>query len=164
MGEPEGDPVTVVTAATGPTVAAVRVVFPGGATDQMAPVDGWVVLAGPEPTGLANGASLGTLTALNAAGHVVSSSTVEQGLKPAVTAPSCVPACPLNPKLVPPVSAPSVAPAATPGGSGCTGVACGSVVPGNPPPAALKNVGAGSLACPMLPARGAGGTSGSTGG
>ncbi|MGI8751347.1 MAG: hypothetical protein ACR2MN_03375 [Acidimicrobiales bacterium] len=81
-GIPEGDPTATVVAATGAGVAKVRVEFTGGATDEMAPAQGWVALAagvsGPPTSGTA---PVGTLTALNASGRVLSteSATMESG-------------------------------------------------------------------------------------
>ncbi len=82
IGIAEGDPTATVLAAAGPGVAKVRVEFTGGATDEMAPAQGWVALAagvsGPPTSG---SAPVGTLTALNASGRVLSteSATMESG-------------------------------------------------------------------------------------
>jgi hypothetical protein len=80
LGVPEGDPTLVVTAYAGKGVAEVRVTgFSGSVTDTMAPVSGWVALAGPTAASSASVASpvkAGTLTALNASGQVLASQTV----------------------------------------------------------------------------------------
>ncbi len=80
LGVAEGDPTLVVTAYSGSGVAEVRVTgFSGGATDTMVPVSGWVALAGPTTASSASIASpvkVGTITALNASGQVLSSQTV----------------------------------------------------------------------------------------
>jgi hypothetical protein len=79
LGVAEGDPTLVVTAYAGKSVAEVRVTgFSGGATDTMVPVSGWVALAGSTTASSASVASpvkVGTITALNASGQLLSSQT-----------------------------------------------------------------------------------------
>jgi hypothetical protein len=87
VGVAEGDPVLVVTAATGPGVTQVTETgFTGGATDSMAPVKGLVALAGPtsapSSASLRSPLKLGTLTALNASGKVLASESVTWPLIP----------------------------------------------------------------------------------
>ncbi|MGH9077556.1 MAG: hypothetical protein ACRDY0_08925, partial [Acidimicrobiales bacterium] len=53
LGQAEADPTLVVVVATGSGVATVRVAFAGGATDQTAPVKGWVALASQVGSALA---------------------------------------------------------------------------------------------------------------
>ncbi len=89
VGVAEGDPVLVVTAAAGSGVAQVRETgFSGGATDVMAPVHGWVALAGPTSTPSSSKAGsplkVGTITALSASGKVVASESVTWPLAVAV--------------------------------------------------------------------------------
>jgi hypothetical protein len=101
VGAAEGDPTAVVLASTASTVTSVRVAFAGGASDRMTPVDGWVVLAGPVSSSLANnGGSVGALTAYNASGAVVATTAVTDGLT-ALPNMVCA-ACPAGPPhLVP---------------------------------------------------------------
>jgi hypothetical protein len=83
----------------GPTVASVHMSFADGGNDEMAPVDGWVILAhvGKSP--------FGTVEALDANGHVIGSTSippapgptagVSSGMPPASPAsPACGPATP----------------------------------------------------------------------
>ncbi len=102
IGVAEGDPVLVVTASTGSGVAQVRETgFSGGATDTMAPVRGWVALAGPTstPSSPKVGSSppkVGTITALSASGKVLAAQSVTWPL---------IPSAPATPRL--PIGAPS---------------------------------------------------------
>jgi len=91
IGVAEGDPVLVVTAATGTGVAQVRETgFTGGATDSMAPVHGWIALAGPtsapSSSSLKSPLKVGTVTALSASGKVLASESVTWPFPP-VAAP-----------------------------------------------------------------------------
>jgi hypothetical protein len=91
----EGDPVWWVAVEVDSTVASVRMTFPGGSTDQMAPVNGIAVLAGRvAPTVAAGGPGpyvvRGTLDLLGADGTVLRTVTLPQ--EPvAVPAPAPVP-------------------------------------------------------------------------
>ena len=81
LGVAEGEPVVVITAQVGRNVASVRETgFSGGASDEMAPVQGWVALAGPTaaPSAAApqKAVKLGTITALDASGKVLATQTV----------------------------------------------------------------------------------------
>jgi len=79
LGVAEGDPTLVVMAATGKNVAQVKVTgFSGGVTDSMAPVDGWVALAGPTTASSSSvtPAKVGTITALGPSGSVLASQTI----------------------------------------------------------------------------------------
>ena len=89
FGVAEGDPIGVVVASTSSSVTSVSVRFAGGATDQMAPSGGWVVLAGAVPANWAKKATaavpqIGTLTAFNAAGAKVFSRAFSIGGFPSV--------------------------------------------------------------------------------
>ncbi len=81
VGSAEGAPTAVVAAATGAGVARVSVSFAGGASDAMAPVDGWVALAAPVPSSVANGSNVGTLTGRDSAGKVLTSRALQLGLE-----------------------------------------------------------------------------------
>jgi hypothetical protein len=85
VGSAEGDPTAVVIAATGPSVSHVSMSFPGGTKDQMAPVEGWVVLTAPVSKTLSYGQSLGMLTANNAHGGVLKSQALKVGVASATT-------------------------------------------------------------------------------
>jgi hypothetical protein len=94
VGTAEGDPTSVLIAATGSGVAKVTMSFAGGGTDSMAPVNGWVALAGPAGRALSYGSNLGTVSERNSAGRVVSSQAVHLGEQSSVApASSCAPVC-----------------------------------------------------------------------
>jgi hypothetical protein len=80
VGVAEGDPTLVVIAYAGKGVAQVKVTgFAGGGTDSMAPVSGWVALAGPTTSTSSSALSpvkVGTITALSASGQVLASESV----------------------------------------------------------------------------------------
>jgi len=80
VGVAEGDPTLVVSASAGKGVAQVKVTgFAGGGTDSMAPVDGWVALAGPGTTSASSAAApvkVGTITALSSSGQVLATESV----------------------------------------------------------------------------------------
>ncbi len=80
VGVAEGDPTLVVTAFTGKGVAQVKVTgFAGGGTDSMAPVGGWVALAGPTTSSSSSAVSpvkVGTIAALSGSGQVLASESV----------------------------------------------------------------------------------------
>jgi hypothetical protein len=83
IGQAEGDPTAIVVAYTSSAVAQVRMDFasPGGARDEMAPVQGWSALAAPWSSS-GSPPKYGTLTAFDHAGHVLSQVTVESAPKP----------------------------------------------------------------------------------
>jgi hypothetical protein len=135
VGVAEGDPTLVVTAFAGKGVAQVKVTgFTGGGTDSMAPVGGWVALAGPttsSPSPSVSPVKVGTITALSGSGQVLASEPV--------TSPTVFRGGPLP--LSPAVGAEGVN-----GGSVvCEGGASGSgtVAPG-------KSTGTPPVACPPL--------------
>jgi trimeric autotransporter adhesin len=81
VGVAEGDPILVVTADAGKGVAQVKVTgFAGGGTDSMAPVGGWVALAGPTTTtsspSTISPVKVGTISALSGSGQVLASESV----------------------------------------------------------------------------------------
>ncbi|HET7523931.1 MAG TPA: hypothetical protein VFJ79_07300, partial [Acidimicrobiales bacterium] len=94
VGEAEGDPVAVVVVMTGPAVAKVRMSFSGGATDEMAPREGWAVLAAPaswfQPGKAATTTQLGTLTVSDSGGRTVGARTLTWPPAP-TPAPGVVP-------------------------------------------------------------------------
>jgi hypothetical protein len=95
FGVQEGDPVWWVAVEVDSSVTSVRMTFPGGSTDQMAPVNGIAVLAGRvAPTVAAGGSGpyvvRGTLDLLGADGSVLKTVTLPQ--EPvAVPSPAPVP-------------------------------------------------------------------------
>jgi hypothetical protein len=77
FGQAEGSPDAAVIVFSPSDVATVKMAFTGGAVDQMRPVGGWAVLAGPvAPTSKVN---LGVLTSYAASGKQLSSTTVTLG-------------------------------------------------------------------------------------
>lgn len=81
FGVAEGEPVLVVTAQVGKNVASVRETgFNSGATDDMAPIQGFVALAGPTTAPSTSvpqkTVKLGTITALDASGKILATRTV----------------------------------------------------------------------------------------
>jgi hypothetical protein len=130
FGTAEGDPVAVVTAATGSTVTEVRMAFAGGATDEMVPVKGWVALAAPVSAKLSDGQTLGTLTALNAAGKTLSSTPLTLGQFAPVTpaTPACTGNCTVRaaPLQTTPVNGAAGAVAASPPGASASCSVCSS--------------------------------------
>jgi hypothetical protein len=84
IGTAEGNPVAVVTAATGSGVAQVSMSFSNGTRDQMAPIRGWVALAAPVSSRLSYGQALGTLTERTATGKVIKSETLQLGVQSGV--------------------------------------------------------------------------------
>jgi len=122
VGEMEGSPAAVISIRTAATVARVKATFTGGGVDEMAPVDGWAVLAGHRPPA-SQQQSPGTLTAFDAAGRVLATvdlSADQQPKMPAACSPmlppsvSTDPAPPLPPSPPPPTLAnPSAAVATT---------------------------------------------------
>jgi hypothetical protein len=183
VGTAEGDPTTVLIAATGSAVAKVTMSFAGEGTDSMAPVNGWVALAAPAGRALSYGSNLGTVTERDSAGKVISSQAVHLGVQsPATSGPSCAPVCPN-------VGPQAGAKAGSATGSGVTGsgeaasgsaatrVACPPVpcslvprltVPPMEAPASGSNMppasGVAASACPVPAGPQPGATSGSSGG
>ncbi len=134
IGDVEGDPTATVVAATGPGVAKVRVAFTSGAKDDMTPVQGWVTLAaGDSGLSTSTPTSVGTLTALDASGRVLSTQTAMTGSEaPQPFTPGCTSPCPL---LTTTTTAPSSkgSPPAPPQAFACTGPPIrvpGQMVPG----------------------------------
>jgi hypothetical protein len=121
VGLAEGDPTAVVMVATGSGVSDVSMSFAGGATDQMVPVKGWAVLAGPVAANLAGGQSLGTLVAKGAGGQALSTTKVTPGSGAMKTAGPCGYGCGTK-----------MAPGSVPGGTSSTG---GVIAPLAPTPA-----------------------------
>lgn len=141
IGDAEGDPTATVVVATGPRVAKVRVAFTSGATDDMTPVQGWVTLAGGVPGPQTSAPpSVGTLTAMDASGQVLSTqtATIGNGTEPPLPR-GCTSPCPLQttttmatpakgPTQVAPPAFACTGPPATMPGRGVPGP-----VPGAPP-------------------------------
>lgn len=135
VGQPESDATAVVVVATGPTVTRVEVAFKGGAKDSMAPSAGWAVLAASAPANLSNGAAIGTLTAMNAAGKAVGSLPVTLGSEPfGLPGGSCAVPCPA-------AGGSTASGSGASGGSGaiarppviCAAAPCGTFAPSNVP-------------------------------
>lgn len=79
VGVAEGDPVSVVVVQTSSAVTKVHMDFTGGATDEMAPVQGWAALAAPAgwyQSGKVTPQPVGTLSALDKSGKTLSSAPV----------------------------------------------------------------------------------------
>jgi hypothetical protein len=140
VGVAEGDPTLVVTASAGKGVAQVKVTgFTGGATDSMAPVGGWVALAGPTTSSSSSAASpvkVGTITALSGSGQVLASESV--------TVPTVFSGGPL-----PLSSAAGAGPAGgasvvCEGGASGSGSGSGTIAPG-------RSTGTLHVACPPAP-------------
>lgn len=155
IGDVQGDPTATVVAATGPGVAKVRVAFTSGATDDMAPVQGWVTLAAGY-LGLPTSAptSVGTLTAMDASGRVLSTQTATTGSETDQPfTPGCASPCPLQTTTTtppPPKGPAQVAPPAF----ACTGppatVPAGGLVPG-PVPGPLPATPPEPMTVPAVP-------------
>ncbi|HVA03781.1 MAG TPA: hypothetical protein VMU64_08525 [Acidimicrobiales bacterium] len=98
FGVTEGDPVWWVGVEVGNEVSSVRVTFPDGATDEMAPVNGVAVLAHKVASGVASAESgpyevRGTLELLGAGGNVLDTVTLpEQSAPVPVPTPMSIPA------------------------------------------------------------------------
>ena len=148
IGLMEGAPVGVVTVRTDAAVAQVRVTFADGKTDQMAPVDGWSVLAQKTSVAPAGQATFptGTVQALDASGKVIGTSALTEPMPPKmlpVRPPFPVPAAtgpaPSSTPVTPPVKP---VPTAIPGkGSTSSGAHCvASVAPVMIPPPGVKGV------------------------
>ncbi len=150
LGQPEGDPTAVIMAATGPTVTHVLVRFNGGAQDSMAPVDGWAVLASPAPATLTGGGAVGTLTATNAAGRVVGSSSL--ALNAVEPDPGNRASCPVACSIVSP-GQPAASPGTTQPLIACAARPCPPVLPSRPSP--LRKGAPGPATLPAVRAGGA---------
>jgi hypothetical protein len=99
FGVAEGAPVWWIAVSVGPDVADAAMTFADGSTDEMAPVDGVVVLAQPiDPTVAAAGDGpdvvRGTLRLFDAAGSVVSSVIFPEPAPAPVPLPIAVPGSP----------------------------------------------------------------------
>ena len=158
VGQPEGDPTAVIEVATGPTVTRVQMVFTGGKKDSTPTSDGWAVLAASVPAHLASGASLGSLTAMDAAGHPMGSSAVTlTGYQPfGVPAGNCGLPCPQPGASITPTSA-----ATTRSPVRCAALACGAVVSPGVPPAVRTLPALRAAGAPVCLSGGASGSSGS---
>jgi hypothetical protein len=108
IGQQEGSPTAVVIAYTGTSAATVRMTFATGQTDEMTPVEGWSVLAGPYPVVNVPGKTIGTLQALDSRNQTLKSMNVELGMVP----------LPENPVMGPACGCPSPAGGVTPGKRG----------------------------------------------
>lgn len=114
LGLIEGDPVAVIVVQTSKEVTDVRATFAGSrrATDHMAPVKGWAVLAAELPAGTSPSKTLGTVDALGAGGKVLETLEVPYGTNALQSGPPAGPSsCPCSslesPALsTPPTSAP----------------------------------------------------------
>ena len=97
FGVTEGDPVWWVAVEVPDTVSTVRMTFPDGATDEMAPVSGIAVLAHRVPAAVATGGSgpyevQGSLQLLGGDGGVLDTVTLPQAVSPVpVPVPGPVP-------------------------------------------------------------------------
>jgi hypothetical protein len=136
VGVAEGDPTLVVSANAGTGVAQVRVTgFAGGGTDSMAPVSGWVALAGPTTSSSSSAVSpvkVATITALSGSGQVLASQSV--------TAPTLFSGGPL------PLSSAAGAEAASGAAVVCEGGASGSG-----PASPGQGTGTFHVTCPPSP-------------
>jgi hypothetical protein len=174
VGTAEGDPTSVVTAATGPSITEVSMLFSNQTTDQMAPVGGWVALAAPFSRAPTYGQNLGTLTEYRADGKVVASQTVQLGVQPgAIKTAPCAPVYP----CVRPQTPSASGNAATMPAPACESVPCAPLpaVSPSPPtgqgtapapagPAIASNAGGGvGYACPLHPPAASGSSSGTSG-
>ena len=115
LGDIEKAPVRVVTVKTGAGVAQVRVTFADGKTDQMAPVDGWSVLASKLPAANAGKEENDTVQALDSSGQVVATQSTYQAppAKPIVPDTAVVPKPLLPPVITGPGSTKSGGPQST---------------------------------------------------
>jgi hypothetical protein len=111
IGRPEGHPVDVVLVQVGASAKLVKVDFAGGGGDKMAPVDGWAVLADPVASAASVGNSLGTVSALDAAGKTLRTQPAYLGGGAALPAEGVPSTC-----FCPPIG--SVPPGVKAGGSG----------------------------------------------
>jgi hypothetical protein len=173
LGVAEGDPTAVVTVGTSSAVARVHMAFAGGGSDEMVPVRGWAALAAPAPalagaamSGAVN-SKVGVLTAYNAAGHTLSTSSVTLGYftpGPLPTPPLPSPLCGICPRA-------TVAPPAPAGNGVYPGAPMipQTTVPQKAPtklkaPANLHATSLPGFACPGVRGGTSGGGSGSSGG
>ncbi|MGH9122929.1 MAG: hypothetical protein ACRDYC_13465 [Acidimicrobiales bacterium] len=125
IGIPEGGPAMVVDTNTSSAVATVRMTFTWGTVVSMAPVSGYAALVAAIPStdisgNSFSGTTVGTLDALNAAGTVLQSVSLNLGSYPQ---PTPIP-LPYNQT---PVSAPSGSSASS-GSSSSTIVCCGGPI------------------------------------
>ena len=165
VGEAEGDPVAAVVVQTNPSVAKVRMEFTGGNTDEMQPVKGWSALAAPVPdlrNGKVDPVTSGTLTALDASGHSLSSTLITW--PPAAPAPLPLPAAPNGGSgggtgssgTVSSGTASSGTASSGTAGSGKASYPCAVPPPTGPPatlcPQGTTVQGQTAYACPMTPA------------
>lgn len=158
VGVPEGDPTAAVAAAAGPGVAKVRVAYTGGATDEMAPMRGWVALAAEVPGAAASATTpVGTLTALNAAGRVLSSQTVTMASGGMQFTGPCGSPCPLqtttttSPTSPTPPAAPSTTTTTANGSAGPPATAPSPPAGALSPPAGAPSAPSPVIACAESP-------------
>jgi hypothetical protein len=111
IGRPEGHPVDVVLVQVGASVKQVKVDFAGAGSDDMAPVQGWAVLADPAAAAASVGNPLGTVSAIDAAGKTLRTQPAYLGGGAALPAEGVPSTC-----FCPPIG--SVPPGVKAGGSG----------------------------------------------
>jgi hypothetical protein len=148
-------------------VARVQVLLTGGGTDAMTPrsgPEGWVVLAARVRADLASGASLGTVTALNAAGQPLASAALTEGGPFGMMGPGCGIGCSSTGTVVPGGATGTASAGAAvlppPAPLRCAAGTCGGPLPVIAEPA-LKAAGH-ALACPVQKPGASGGGSGSS--
>jgi hypothetical protein len=125
IGQAEQSPVWVATTHSGTGITLVRAHFSDGSTDEMAPVNGWAVLAHGAATAAAKtGPATATVEGLDGQGKVVATQQLDEGGKQNFKPPAgCVP---------PPLVCPPPAGQASPGNAPPTGNA--SPATKTPPP------------------------------
>jgi hypothetical protein len=180
VGTAEGTPTVIVTAATGPGVTEVSMSFPGRATDQMAPVGGWVALAAPVSSAPSYGQTLGTLSERRANGTLVASQTVQLGVLPGAV--KAAPCGPVFPCIGPQTQTPSASSggtstnATTVPAKACAALPC-APLPGvssspptgqgtasaSPPSVMIVKPARPAIACALHPPAASGGSSGTSG-
>lgn len=79
LGVAEQDPVYVAVVHTSSAVTAVDAVFGSGATDSMAPVDGWAVLVASAPVGTGAASPIGSVTVLGSGGKTLGTEKISAG-------------------------------------------------------------------------------------
>jgi hypothetical protein len=160
FGVAEGAPVWWVAVAVAPDVADARVAFTDGATDDMVPVDGIVVLAAPVRVDATSDSDpytvRATVTLRDASGQVVST----EALPPATPSPAPTPSpVPLPTPAPPPMSTPVTAVTTTTavGAVGDASSGTGSVTPDTATGTGASPSTGAMIACPLMGV--AGGTS-----
>ena len=150
FGVTEGDPVWWTAVSVGSDVANVQMTFADGSTDQMAPVDGVVVLAHHIDTGVASSGQgpdvvRGTLRLLDSSGALLSAVPVPEPVSPPAFPPTTAPGSPpmsaqgsATRTLVPTPSPPPV--------TNATAAICADAVAASPSPSTSPTVVAPSIA------------------